>query len=77
MVVRAAHSLEPERLAEPLLDFTCSLPDFSPEHWPNLRVAEYNGLLDHLEGFDAAWDPWEPGTRAEVAQILWDLVSAD
>ena len=30
MVVRASNGLEPERLAEPLLDFTCSLPRLQP-----------------------------------------------
>ena len=41
-----------------------------------LRVAEFNGLLDNIVGPDgtlASWDPDAPATRAEIAQLLWNL----
>ena len=41
-----------------------------------LRWAEFNGLLDNIvgpEGTLASWDPDAPATRAEIAQLLWNL----
>ena len=43
-----------------------------------LRVAEFNGLLDNIVGPGgtlASWDPDAPATRAEIAQLLWNLYS--
>jgi hypothetical protein len=48
--------------------------DFDPGHAPFMPLAEYNGLLDGLVGFDRGWDPWLPATRGEVAQILWNVL---
>ena len=39
-------------------------------HSTNLLIAEYNGLLDDLEGFGPSWDPNEFARRGEVVQLL-------
>jgi hypothetical protein len=44
--------------------------DFDADHGPTLRIAEYNGLLDGLQGYGPDWDPWAGATRGEAAQIL-------
>jgi hypothetical protein len=49
------------------------VPEFSAIHDLNLAIAEYKGLLKLLVGYGTNWDPWAPATRAEVAQILYDL----
>jgi len=44
-----------------------------------LRVAEFNGLLDNIvgpQGTLASWAPTQPATRAELAQLLYNLVQA-
>ena len=74
MIVRAAQSRDPGRLTEPPADYVGTIGDFSPVHAPNMRMAEYNGLLAGLVGFGAGWDPWAPATRGEVAQMLWQLI---
>jgi Tol biopolymer transport system component len=74
MVVRAAQSLRPGLLAEPPAGFVCAVPPFEGVHWPNLRLAEYNGLLEGLQGYGASWDAWAPMPRGEVAQVLWNLL---
>ena len=51
--------------------------DYSQEaHGENIRVAEYNGLLDGIagpEGGLAGWDTTQYATRGECAQLLWNL----
>jgi hypothetical protein len=44
-------------------------------HGANVKLAEYNGLLDDLQvsGSPAAWITAK-ATRGEVAQILWNLL---
>ncbi|MFH0917076.1 MAG: S-layer homology domain-containing protein [bacterium] len=46
-----------------------------PDHGSNVRLAEFNGLLNGVQG---SGDPigwlWQPATRGEVAQILWNLL---
>ncbi len=74
MMVRAAQSLRPAGLDEPPAGYRGSLGDFSSDHATAARVAEYNDLLDGLAGFGSAWDPWQPATRGEVAQMLWNLL---
>lgn len=74
MSIRAAESLAPGTLAEPPAGFDCTVPDFSDIHYPKLRKAEYNGLLDGLTGFGESWDPWQKSSRGECAQILWSLL---
>ncbi len=63
-------------LLEPPDDFTGSIVDQDVLVTETLRVAEYNGLLDNIVGPDGtlgSWDPGEPITRAELAQLLWNL----
>jgi hypothetical protein len=41
-------------------------------HGTNGRLAEWNNLL---MGIDLqGWDPWQPATRGEVAQMLYNLM---
>jgi hypothetical protein len=75
MMVRAAQQLKPGLLATPQTGYTSSLPSFSAIHGPNMQIAEFNGLLEGLQGFGATWDPWAPATRGETAQLLWNLLS--
>ena len=76
MVIRAARQLQPGRLADPPAQYVGS---FSPTGWPeqdaNLRLAEYNGLLQGLKGFGSHWSPWQCATRGEVAHILAKLMN--
>jgi hypothetical protein len=75
MVVRALKSLRPNALLAPPASFPGSLGNFSPDHAENARWAEYNGLLAGLVGFGSGWDPFQPMTRGEVAQILWNAMN--
>ncbi len=46
-------------------------------HGYNVQLAEFNGLLTGLQGsVDPAVWIWQPATRGEVAQILWNLCNA-
>jgi hypothetical protein len=74
MVVRALENLNPGSLSVPPASFESSLGNFSPDHARNARVAEFNGLLGGVVGFAATWDPWQPMTRGEVAQVLWNAM---
>jgi hypothetical protein len=76
MIVRTARSLARDRLVEPPEEYVGAIGAFNPVHTPNMRVAEYNGLLADLVGFGAGWDPWAPATRGEVAQMLWRLMAS-
>jgi plastocyanin len=76
MIVRGAQNVLPSgTLATPPAGYTGSLPNFSDIHSPNMRVAEFNGLLAGLVGFGPAWDPWKPASRGEVAQMLANLLA--
>lgn len=45
-----------------------------PTHGYNVQLAEYNGLITGVSGSgDVATWVWQPATRGEVAQILWNL----
>ena len=76
MLVRAAKNLKPDLLSEPPAGWTGALSAYynDPNHGANIRLAEYNGLLDHLEGFGPSWQPSAPATRAEVAQLMWNYM---
>jgi hypothetical protein len=74
MIVRAAQSLSPEQLLPLPSGYTGSLGLFEPTHGPAMALAECNGILEGLDGFGSAWDPWRPATRGEVAQMLWNLL---
>ena len=74
MVVRAVDDLYPGLLGGPPPGFTASWnPDQSPDHGPNARRAEYNGLLDVIPL--ETLDPWAPMPRGEVAQVLHNLLT--
>lgn len=76
MIVRAAQNVLPAgTLATPPAGYTGSLSNFSDIHSPNMRVAEFNGLLAGVQGFGASWDPWKPASRGEVAQMLANLLA--
>jgi parallel beta-helix repeat protein len=75
MIVRGANSLYPSALEDPPSG-TSSVFDGVPEpHGSNLRVAEYNGLLDGLIGMGPNWNVTATATRGEVAQVLYNLLS--
>lgn len=76
MVVRALETVEPGRLVQPPASFTGSIGRFDPVHAENVRVAEYNHLLDDLVGFGPGWNPWAKMTRGEIAQVIWNGRSA-
>ena len=71
MVVRAAEKLHPLLLQTPLAAYESTWGRFDPEHGPNARRAEYNGLLDDLYLPELPErDPSGPMPREEVAQVL-------
>jgi N-acetylmuramoyl-L-alanine amidase len=74
MAVRALQKLHTGVLeGAPDLYTGCSWrPSFSPTHGENARVAEYNGLLARLPL--TTLDPWGAMTRAEAAQVLWNMM---
>jgi hypothetical protein len=66
-----------DSLAQPPLDFVGTLTHPDPLLEEYLRVAEFNGLLDNIvgpQGTLASWAPEQPATRAELAQLLYNLV---
>ena len=74
MATRAARTMKPDALKDPPAGYTGSLPGFdSPDHTANLRLAEYSGLLAGLVGYGPGWDPWHDASRAEAAQVMWNL----
>jgi hypothetical protein len=73
MVVRAAKNLRPGVLQTPPTGWNGQIGRFDSTHGDNLVWAEYNGLLDGLQGYGASWDPWHKMTRGEVAQMLYNL----
>lgn len=76
MIVRAAQNELPAgTLATPPAGYTGTVPDFGGVHAPNVRVAEFNGLLSGLVGLGASWDPFKPASRGEVAQMLANLLA--
>jgi hypothetical protein len=76
MATRAARTMKPDALKDPPAGYIGSLPGFdSPDHTANLRLAEYSGLLAGLVGYGPGWDPWHDASRAEAAQVMWNLYS--
>ena len=75
MVVRAGRLFSPNSLPDPPADWTGVLTAYysDPDHGANVRIAEYNHLLDGLSGFGSTWNATNPATRGEAAQILWNL----
>ena len=74
MVVRAAQTLRPNLLAPPPLGYNGSLDGFDVTHSGNVKIAEYNNLLQGLVGFGPSWDPYAYATRGETARVLWNLM---
>ena len=73
MLVRATDTLYPGLMQSPPVSWQGTMPGGDdPDHGVNIRKAEYNGLL---AGLDApTLNPWAPATRAEVAQIMANLL---
>lgn len=75
MLVRGAQAYWPGHLIQPPSSFSGStLGRFDQTHEWSMWVAEYNGLMEGLQGFGVSWDPWAEATRAEVAQMMWNLL---
>jgi hypothetical protein len=70
MLVRGTEQLDPNALADPPAVYLGTMGDFSADHGPAMRSAEYNGLLAGIVGFGRDWNPWHAATRGEVAQML-------
>jgi len=73
MIVRGATAMMPGVLADPPTGAQSLFADVPEPHGKNLRVAEYNGLLEGLTGMGAGWSALTPATRGEVAQMLYNL----
>jgi hypothetical protein len=76
IVVRALRARAPLTLADPPADYRGSLTGAPAVHAENLRAAEYNGLLDEIEGFGPPWDPNDYARRGEVIQLLANALAA-
>ena len=74
MIVRACGTLQPGLLVAPPPGFGGTLGNFDPIHGPNMRQAEFSGLLAGLVGFGSGWNPFAPASRGEVAQLLHNLM---
>jgi hypothetical protein len=74
MIVRATQTLSPGTLLTPPAWYEGTFGDFSGAHAENMRIAEYNGMLQGLLGFSSTWDPWQNSTRGEVAEMLWNVL---
>jgi hypothetical protein len=79
MVVRAAKASKPGAVVNPPDDWSGVLGAYysDPSHGQNVRIAEYNGLLDGLLGFGSNWNADAKATRGEAAQIMWNLYTAE
>ena len=75
MIVRGAESETPGALEEPPATYAGSFPGVGDPHGPNLRIAEYNGLLDGLIRFGPDWVVTATATRGEVALMLHNLMA--
>jgi hypothetical protein len=77
MAVRGCRAVDPQALL-PVPEYLLAqwggpLGTFDPVHAPGWNVAWFNGLLGGLIGYGSHSNPWQPATRAEVAQVLWNL----
>jgi len=71
IVVRMAEGFNPQALATPSSGWEGILPGSDPTHGASIRTAEYSGLLAGINL--STFSLWQPATRGEVAQILWNL----
>jgi hypothetical protein len=74
MIVRAARNLRPGLLSAPPSTYRSSLGNFDRNYAADLGWAQYNGLLQELQGYGSGWNPWAVMNRGEVAQVLWNLM---
>ena len=74
MIVRAGS----RELQPPPPSYRGVLDYSDPTHGQNIRIAEYNGILDGIVGNSSGtltgWDTTGDATRGEVAQMLWNLL---
>lgn len=78
LAVAAAVKGSWDKLEQPPLSFNGTLDHPDPLMDEYLRVAEFNGLLDTIVGPDgtlASWAVLGPATRAELAQLLYNLLA--
>jgi len=73
MIVRGAGHIFPGKLLVPPADYRSSFDGVGAPHGENLRIAEYNGLLDGLVVVGVGWNA-APATRGEAAQLLYNLM---
>ncbi|MGI5940047.1 MAG: NosD domain-containing protein [Thermoleophilia bacterium] len=74
MIVRGINSIFPGTLAQPPAGTPSDFAGVPAPHGANLRLAEYNGLLDGLTGLGPNWNVTDNATRGEVAQVLWNAL---
>jgi parallel beta-helix repeat protein len=74
MIVRGANNLYPGSLDTPPAGTPSLFAGVPEPHGANLRIAEYNGLLDGLIGMGSSWNVSATATRGEVAQMLYNLL---
>jgi parallel beta-helix repeat protein len=74
MIVRGANNLYPGSLIAPPAGFPSYFAGVPEPHGGNLRIAEYNGLLDGLMGMGSGWSVSASASRGEVAQMLYNLL---
>jgi len=75
MIVRGAKSIFPGTLEDPPAGSPSVFAGVGDPHGANLRIAEYNELLDGLVGMGSGWSVYANATRGEVAQVLWNLLA--
>ncbi len=73
LIVRGANSVLTGGLATPPAGTTSLFAGVGEPHGENLRIAEYNGLLDDLLGMGLEWNVMAAASRGEVAQMLYNL----
>jgi hypothetical protein len=70
MVVRAGGT----GLEDPPAEWVGALGYSDPNHGANIKKAEYNGLLEGLQGLGASWSGTVNATRGECVQMLYNLL---
>lgn len=75
MVYRGVEKLYPGLLAKPPVGWGGALGNFSSTHQAAMQSLEFNTVVTHLEGFGKGWDPWAEASRAELAEILWQVMT--
>ena len=75
--MRAASFRPPGALLALPAGYASLLGNFDATHGRNMAVAQFNGLVNNLVGYDRSWDPWLSATRTEGAQVLWNLLRID